>query len=251
MIILYFSGTGNTKYLSEHFAEIMKSTSYSIEDNVDFKDLISRNGTIAFCYPIYGSCVPEIMRDFVLKHKKYLKEKNLIIFSTQMLFSGDGARVFTELIEGIDVNIIYAEHFNMPNNICNFFLLPVKSREKARRVLEKADRKLVKTSNHIKSGKVNKRGYNIFSEYVGLISQRLYFRIIEKKAKKDVRISPDCNSCGICVQVCPTKNLEIHDNKISQKGKCTLCYRCVNICPQKAITVLLHTRVRKQYNLDA
>ena len=251
MIILYFSGTGNTKYLSEHFAEIMKSTSYSIEDNVDFEGLISRNETIAFCYPIYGSCVPEIMRDFVLKHKVYLKEKNLIIFSTQMLFSGDGARVFTELIEDIDVNIIYAEHFNMPNNICNFFLLPVKTREKARRVLEKADRKLVKTCNHIKSGKVNKRGFNIFSAYVGLLSQRMYFRIIEKKAKKDVRISPNCNSCGKCVKVCPRKNLEIHDNKINQKGKCTLCYRCVNICPQKAITVLLHTGVKKQYNLDA
>jgi len=251
MIILYFSGTGNTKYLSEHFAEIMKSTSYSIEDNEDFEGLISRNETIAFCYPIYGSCVPEIMRDFVLKNKVGLKGKNLIIFCTQMLFSGDGARVFTELIEDIDVNIVYAEHFNMPNNICNFFLLPVKSREKARRALEKADRKLLKTCNYIENGKVNKRGFNIFSEYVGLISQRLHFRTIEKKAKKDVRISPDCNSCGKCVQVCPRKNLEIHDNKISQKGKCTLCYRCVNICPQKAITVLLHTRVKKQYNLDA
>lgn len=251
MIVLYFSGTGNTKYLSEHFAEIMKSTSYSIEDNVDFEDLICRNETIAFCYPIYGSCVPEIMRDFVLQYKIYLKGKNLMIFCTQMLFSGDGARVFTELIEDIDVNIIYAEHFNMPNNICNFFLLPVRSRDKARRVLEKADRKLVKTCNQIVIGKVNKRGFTIFSKYLGLISQRMYFRLIEKKAKKDVRISSDCNSCGKCVKVCPRNNLEIHDNIISQKGKCTLCYRCVNICPQKAITVLLHSKVKKQYILDA
>lgn len=50
--------------------------------------------------------------------------KKIIIFCTQLLFSGDGARVFTDLLKSISYTVIYAKHFNMPNNICNFFLAP-------------------------------------------------------------------------------------------------------------------------------
>ena len=81
---------------------------------------------------------------------------------------------------------------------------------------------------------------------MGLFSQRLYFQSLEKRAKKDVRIDADCIRCQKCVRICPTKNLELIDNSIIQKGNCTLCYRCVNECPQKAITVFSHSKVKKQ-----
>ena len=38
------------------------------------------------------------------------------------------ARSFARLIPGCDKNIIYAEHFIMPNNICNFFLFPMSNK---------------------------------------------------------------------------------------------------------------------------
>ena len=66
-------------------------------------------------------------------------------------------------------------------------------------------------------------------------------------AKKDVRITPDCIVCVKCIGICPMKNLKLRNNIIQQNGNCTLCYRCVNMCPQKAITVLVHSKVKKQY----
>lgn len=77
MIIVYFSGTGNSKYLAEQFAKRMNINAYSIEQNLDFETIFSHEDTIAFCYPIYGSCVPRIMREFVSKYKFYLNEKKL------------------------------------------------------------------------------------------------------------------------------------------------------------------------------
>ncbi len=62
MLTLYFSGTGNTKYIAEKFAENMQADCHSIEEEIDFASLISAADTIAICYPIYGSCVPEIKR---------------------------------------------------------------------------------------------------------------------------------------------------------------------------------------------
>ncbi|MDQ2087303.1 EFR1 family ferrodoxin [Herbivorax sp. ANBcel31] len=247
MLTLYFSGTGNSKYLAERFSEIMGGDCYSIEEEVDFENLITTASTIAFSYPIYGSCVPQILREFVTKNKNYLNEKKLIIFCTQAMFSGDGARVFIELLEGINFEVIYAEHFNMPNNIGNIPVLPIKNREQIKKAFKKVDKKLYKTCENIKNEVIKKRGFNAFSKGLGFYSQRKYFLKSEERKKKDVKISPDCIACSKCVEVCPMKNLQVIDKKIEQKGKCTLCYRCVNICPNKAITVLIHSKVKKQY----
>ena len=69
------------------------------------------------------------MREFVSKYVEELKDKKLIIFCTQLFFSGDGARVFTDLLPKGYGEVIYAEHFNMPNNICNIKIFPIKNGE--------------------------------------------------------------------------------------------------------------------------
>ncbi|MBC3802933.1 4Fe-4S dicluster domain-containing protein [Acetobacterium fimetarium] len=247
MITIYFSGTGNSQYIAERFSQIMDATCYSIEEAVDFNEIITAAQTIVVCYPIYGSCVPKIMRAFVRNNQAAFAGKKLIIFCTQLLFSGDGARVFTELLTGVPVDIRYAEHFNMPNNICNFFLFPLANASKRQRYLKKADQKLRRAGQNITAGVVKKRGFNPVSRYLGLWTQRAHFGALEKKAERDVRISAACNGCGKCVRICPMKNLKITDQSIAQLNRCTLCYRCVNQCPQKAITVLVHTPVSKQY----
>lgn len=247
MVTLYFSGTGNTQYIAEFFSRLMKAECYSIEDEENFGAIISSDETIAFCYPVYGSRVPEIMRIFVQKYKAHLDGKKLIILCTQLFFSGDGARVFTELLEDIDVQIIYAEHFNMPNNICNLAILPLSSHEKAKRIVQKADLKLFKTCDNIKKGILIKRGFSNLSKQIGWYSQRIYFGKVEEKAKKDVRVNSDCVYCGLCVKMCPQNNLKMANQQIHQFGVCTLCYRCVNACPKQAITVLIHAKVKRQY----
>ncbi|WHH60034.1 EFR1 family ferrodoxin [Petroclostridium sp. X23] len=156
-------------------------------------------------------------------------------------------RVFTDLLKGISYTVIYAEHFNMPNNICNFFLFPVASKEKTKKYVISAEHKINKICENIKNGIIKKRGFNIFSKYLGLFCQRFYFHSFEKKAKRDVKITADCIDCAKCTKICPMKNLKIINNKIEQNGNCTLCYRCVNMCPQKAITVFIHSKVKQQY----
>jgi len=41
----------------------------------------------------------------------------------------------------------------------------------------------------------------------------------------------DCNNCGLCEKICPTK--EAYQD--SKKAECYFCGRCVEICPQNAI----------------
>ena len=192
MLTLYFSGTGNSRYVAMRFSSLMQADCHSIEETVDFDACLSKSETVCFCYPTYGSCVPRIMRDFVTTHNMALTGKKLVLFCTQLLFSGDGARVFMDLLEGVRCDVIYAEHIRMPNNICNVFLFPVKAADRCGDVFAAADRLLARAADNIRAGIVVKRGFNPLSRAMGFLAQRAYFPAVEARAGKNVRVSADC-----------------------------------------------------------
>jgi len=246
MVMFYFSATGNSKYIAELFCRNMNATCYSIEENTDFTNLIISEDVICFCYPVYGSRVPRLMREFAIQHMELLRNKKIIIFCTQMYFSGDGARAFTDILPKDFANVIYAEHFLMPNNVCNVFITPLPSDKMIKKYLQNADKKMRTVCNNITNGIIKKRGFNPASRALGLI-QGLFFPKIEKWVKGRVWIDGDCNKCQLCVSICPTHNFEYRDHKVETKNDCMMCYRCINKCPQKAIAVALSTKVKKQY----
>jgi ferredoxin len=273
MIIFYFSGTGNSKYIAELFSQNMDAKCHSIEESVDFAELINQEDIVGFCYPIYGSRVPRLMRDFVIKNMDTLKDKKIIIFCTQLIFSGDGARVLTDLFpQNQATGVIYAEHFFMPNNVCNLFFLPLAGKKLTERYLSKAQKKMQKVCKNISKGVIKKRGFNPVSQVLGL-AQGSFMPGIEERAKSKVRIDGDCNQCGICVSLCPMNNFtrenineikneaksetknedntknNIENNTISTNNNCIMCYRCINKCPQKAIRVFVKAKVKKQFLL--
>ncbi|MCL2198268.1 MAG: EFR1 family ferrodoxin [Defluviitaleaceae bacterium] len=253
MLTLYFSGTGNTKFLAEAFSKRMNAKCYSIEEAADFATEITAHDTIAFCYPIYGSRVPRIMREFAHTHMAQIIGKKIIILVTQMVFSGDGARVFTDLFPKGAVEVIYAEHFNMQQNMGN---IPVLNLIKpSDRFYKKVEAKLNKVCENIKNGIIKKRGFAKGSLLLGYIQGKPWQKDtseipatrMEKAVKDGLRVNKDCNACNLCTKICPMKNLVNDNGQIKHQSNCTVCYRCVNRCPQKAITVYIHTKPRWQF----
>jgi len=247
MVTLFFSGTGNTKYIAENISGKLNAVCHSIEDDIDFDSIMIDHDCICVCYPIYVSRSPLIFREFVIKHMKLFENKNLIILVTQYMFSGDGARSFTDIFPKNYFNVIYAEHFLMPNNICNFALLRVKNGDENADLIKITDKKINKICNDIKNSRIVKRGFNIFSQFIGL-SQCLYADNLLIKGKSSIVVDEDCNRCGICVENCPASNLALVDNKITHNNNCTVCYRCVNVCPEKAITAFINKKPKSQYH---
>ena len=199
------------------------------------------------------------MREFVFHHMTELIGKKIVILVTQQKFSGDGARVFTDLFENDAIEVIYAEHFDMQQNMGN---IPIwsslfKPTEKSKqKYIKKIESKMNVVCKNIRNNIVIRRGFSTGSKLLGYIQGKPWQKNtkdiapqrLEKKLMNDVRINPDCTACNICIKICPMKNLVNQEGQIQHLNNCTICYRCVNRCPKRAITVYIHRKPIWQYN---
>ena len=250
---LYFSGTGNTKFVVDTMIQEFKKydiemSAISIEDFVD-EDIekIKNADRLLFAYPVYGSMAPMIMWKFVRKISEHLEDKKTIVIATQLMFSGDGGAYLARLLRKGHAEIESIEHFNMPSNLSDVKIFKTKNGEEAKAVAERTRQRIELYCMDYSKNIKNKKGDGVGSLLLGAI-QRVPFSKWERKLAKNVKIDHNlCTRCEICCQTCPTKNLSLKDNLISQNGDCTICYRCVNNCPEKAISILSKKRPKTQY----
>ena len=247
----YFSGTGNTKFVAERLCAKLsgtyKTAAYDIAA-ADCAAALAEADIIMLAYPIYGSCPPVPMRRFVYANKQRFNNREVIIAVTQYMFSGDGAASLGRTVEKFGGKVVYAEHFNMPNNICDMKILKIRNGEELRETVSKAEKRMDAFVEKIVSGKPFRRGFNVASHAVGYYCQRKFFRKGEPEKKSKLKIDAGkCLGCCKCVKQCPVHNIVIDDGKAVPRGDCALCYRCVNNCPVKAITLFGSAPPQTQY----
>ncbi|HSW36302.1 MAG TPA: EFR1 family ferrodoxin [Candidatus Limnocylindrales bacterium] len=242
-VIFYFSGTGNTWWVSEELARLlgergMKVQPYSIEKLKpgEADRLIQDCDLAGFGYPIYGSDLPLIMKDFITELRK-VDQKLAFVYCTQWLWSGDGARVGATFLGPKGFKVGWGEHILMPNNVTvNFLPFPyTNDRRKIDFVLVKASRRLARFANQIVADRYFRRGFNLASFLLGCF-QRVPFRLTFNRFRDDVKVNSNlCVKCGSCARLCPSGNLVCKDGEIITTGQCILCLRCYNFCPAQAV----------------
>jgi flavodoxin/ferredoxin len=248
VVLFFFSGTGNTEYVANVMAAALpKTTVHSIESiTTEQADvLIAERDLIGFGYPIYGSDLPQPMKDF-LHALSPRSGKPTFLFCTQWMFSGDGARAATRYLSHTGFNIKWAEHFFMPNNICVSFtrIFPyTNDPQRIQPVLLKTTKRAQNFACHILSGKPSRRGFNPFAHIAGSM-QRVPFRTTFHRWRNDIGIDLEkCTHCLKCVNDCPAKNLA-YDEKTKRfitQNTCYICLRCYDFCPVSAVTYMGHS----------
>ncbi len=247
MLTLYFSGTGNSKFAAELFAAEMGGECKSIEETADFSALIQRADTLAFAYPVYLSRVPRIMAEFVRAHRADLRGKKLVILATQMMFSGDGARCFTDLLPRGSYEVLYAEQIKMPNNVNNMKSFMRTPDEDIVRLTGETRDHVFKIAADLKAGITFRRDFDLKSRLLGL-PQAIVSPFFQWMMKRGIRVSKDCTGCGLCVKRCPMHNLTLKNGVAKGGNNCTVCYRCLNLCPVRAINLYFPGKVAWQYH---
>ena len=250
MLGLYFSGTGNTKYVLKLFLEKSYGNNYTTcsieEDHV--VECIKQAKEIVIAYPIYYSSIPKIVNDFLDTNLELFRDKKIFIITTMGLFSGDGSGLAQRKLKKVNADITGGLHIKMPDNICDVSLLK-KSKTEDANIINQAHISIDNAISKIKKGLKVKQGLSFISHMAGLFGQRLYFGHHVKKYSGKLKIDDEkCIKCSQCVSLCPMENLMLK-NRVYTLDKCTMCYRCLNLCPTEAIT-LIGKKVVQQYNIQ-
>lgn len=237
ILIYYFSGTGNTARVTDMIAsEFEKSGTkvrkLSIEDPQALDLDLSKYTKIGLGYPVHAFNAPEFVFDFV--EKLYiLDEKPCFVYKTSgdPLMNGGSTHLIREALRNQGLNVFYERLFIMPANVAIEF---EPSLIKQLVLLAKRTAKLV--ADEILSGteRLQKNGW------FNRVSSKIFSKLETSGVKwlgKRFKILQSCTFCGLCEKICPTKNIEIQDDKITHSDKCMLCMRCVYTCPEDAIKI--------------
>ncbi len=229
---------------------------YSIESTEIAKpeihnELIRNVDIVGFGYPIYGSDIPKNFMDFIDNLQK-VDKKQAFVFTTMLLFSGDGAVVAKRRLRKRGFKVKQAINIRMPNNVKLpypiFKSLAIRNAEENDKVKQKAFVKLSKLADRIASGKNWVQGWDPLNIAGGLM-QRVEMRLFDLSiyARNYFVDDETCTQCMQCVEYCPSNNIEFKDEKFSWKDKCILCLRCYNLCPEDAIQYKEATLNRDKY----
>lgn len=239
MIGIYFSGTGNSKYCIERFLIEYgeEGTVYSIEQSEAIEQ-IKNNDEIVICYPVQFSNIPKILYDYIVANQDIWNRKRVFIIATMGLFSGDGSGMLARLLKKYGAVIVGGLHLKMPDSIGDEKALK-RGIEKNTELVKKATDKIHNAVVDMKNENPPQEGIGLWYHLAGLFGQRLYFYNKTKKYVDKLKIdSEKCVGCGMCVEICPMKNIMLQEEKAIAGEKCTMCYRCVSKCSKQAITLL-------------
>jgi formate hydrogenlyase subunit 6/NADH:ubiquinone oxidoreductase subunit I/flavodoxin len=247
MIIFYYTGTGNTKYVCDYLEKTTKSKGFSARSlpiydltEKEIRDYIDKEDIIFIAYPIYGSDMPENMKRFI-DNLPQVESKKLGVVCTQLMFSGDGGSIEFKKLKSKGFIQLWSYQVCMPNNL-SVKGSPLKQHAdyqyNENKYLIKARKKIDKISEDVIGGRKRVYDNSVFHHFLGLLQRPYYRRWYLKKEISKLKVNQErCIQCNLCVDSCPNNVLEKIDNQVKfvNLSRCTMCLRCLNFCPKTAI----------------
>jgi ferredoxin len=206
---------------------------------------------VGFAYPIYGSDLPVTMIKFIENLPK-VDDKPAFIFTTMMLFSGDGAIVAMRKLRKKGFKVKQAVNIIMPNNVklpyIIFRHLKIQDEEGIKKIQKRAGKRIDKLVDRIVAGKNWRLGRDPIS-IAGGLTQRIPMRITgwAIMARPYFVDMETCTECMICVNFCPVNNITFKDGEFEWGKSCIACLRCYHMCPEDAVQHKKGTLNRKRY----
>lgn len=239
-MILYFSGTGNSKWAASLVANGLHDQAYDITQLND--GLKVENETyLGFIFPIYAWGVPELMLQFI----KRLPKSPAYTFAIATCGEEAG-----KALKKLDKIYPLQASFSivMPNNYVIGSELEdentcIKKINAARKTLQQIIKDIIDQKSVYK---VEEGSFASLKSSIVNYGFNKYARSTKPFYATDI-----CNGCGICKKNCPAHTIEIINLKPQWNKTCYQCLRCIHECPKHAIEYGEKTKNRKRYTLKS
>ena len=247
-MIIYFTGTGNSRYLSIALSELLDdeyvdSSSYMQKEAAG--DFYSDKPYI-FVFPIYAWRMPHVLENFIRKSEFSGNTCTYFIMNC----SGDNGNAVSyirKLCLDKKFEFMGIKTIIMPENYVALY--PIASPENEHKIIENANNVLLKASDIIKERKIfEDHSISLADKMKSGPVNELFFKCLVKYKK--FYVTDACISCGLCEKNCPLGNIELVNGKPEWKEQCTHCMACISSCPKEAIEYGSSTKGRRRYYMS-
>ena len=246
-MILWYSGTGNSRYTAEHIADITGDEVVSLNDKLRTKDYIlaSVPDRLVFATPTYAWRIPRIVSDWILKTEL---PAGIPVWFVMTCGSetGNAAKYNMELCSEKNLRYMGTAQIIMPENFITMFTAPEK--DEAEKIITEAEPVIRTVGETIAKGEeLPAPRCNLYDRAMSRIVNPVFYSLF---VKADGFYAKDsCIGCGKCVSVCPLGNIRMTDGKPSWGKNCTQCMACICRCPAEAIEYGNKAKGKPRYHL--
>ena len=232
-MIVYFSGTGNSRYCAQMLADKLEDElldSFDFINNGISAELISATPWV-FIAPTYCWQLPHIFQQFILT-SRFEGCKDAYFIMTCGSDIGNAGEKIQKLCGEVGLNFRGVIPVVMPENYIAMFEVP--QTEIAKRIVLVAKRALLKAIRTIRNGeKFPVRKVNFIDKLKSGPLNPIFYKLCVKA--KPFYVTESCIGCGKCANSCVLNNISIKDGRPEWGDACTHCMACICGCPTEAI----------------
>lgn len=232
-MILYFSGTGNSKHIAGLISMEIKDTVFSINDGIKYNHFPSpeKSEVLIFCLPTYAWRIPRIVSRWIMECPAFFGQKAYFLMTCGGGI-GNAEKYLKKLCSAKDLNFMGCAEIVMPENYIAMYDCP--DEKESERIVETADKLVMKIIPKIQNGQMLEKTSVTGGDKIksSIINDVFYpFCVGSKK----YFTTDACIGCGECEKRCPTNNILIKDCRPVWGNDCTHCMACICYCPTEAI----------------
>lgn len=214
--ILYFSGTGNTKYVADYLGEKLKNENHIVKvDSIDENPILDKDVDLLIIGgPNYASNVPEKLLKWVNKNVPKNNSNAIVYCTSAGKVNAYGAESLAKKLTQKGYNIIGKDAYVMPRNFY-FGKYSQNTNDEISQMLNETNEKLDMLINRIKHNEYkfeNIENNNVFK--IDVFAK--LFNLIAKTIGKSFSVDDTCIKCGKCINNCPKNSINYNNKKYNQ-----------------------------------
>ena len=248
-MVLYFTGTGNSRYLARRIAEGLEMPLYDLNACIKAGDTapVQTGWDVVLVTPTYAWRIPRVVSEWLGKTALTGAERIWFVMDCGSEI-GNAAGYNRQLAAQKQLQYMGTAQIIMPENYIAMFNAPPK--EQAKSIVEQAEPELQKVLTQLRAGQeFPPPRENLYDRFMSGPVNPVFYRFLVKA--EAFQATEACIGCGKCVELCPLSNIHLENGKPVWGKNCTHCMACICYCPKEAIEYGKKSKGKPQYHFEA